>query len=312
MLPRAGFLQASTDRAAANLSPRLINRLHLAAMKASCDTPLKVLRCGGLLATALLLCQCAMPPRQAWHYIQNNGLLTYWSYSASRPSPPFSPGSVRSQRYVAARSNYAAPRYTDRPASSWSSYWGGPIAGPSPHRGPIAAPRSQSRYFTEPVRPAPRPERPAVVETRPTPPPRPRPTPPRSDPPATRMPVDEPRPIPAAPPMVRNEPPPTVPTPAPEPMPSITARSNGNGAAGVKPAGNDLPFGTPVPGRVNMVNSPYAGRTQLVDVSGMGPGQTVKCPYTGKLFKVPPTQQASNETQSKSEGSESKGDDKKP
>ena len=46
---------------------------------------------------------------------------------------------------------------------------------------------------------------------------------------------------------------------------------------------------------MNMVNSPFAGKTQLVDVSGMSAGQTVKCPYTGKLFKVPPTQQATNQ-----------------
>jgi hypothetical protein len=43
-----------------------------------------------------------------------------------------------------------------------------------------------------------------------------------------------------------------------------------------------------------MVNSPYAGNSQLVDVAGMAPGQTVKCPYSGKLFRVPPTQQASS------------------
>ncbi|MCB1279835.1 hypothetical protein [Prosthecobacter sp.] len=63
----------------------------------------------------------------------------------------------------------------------------------------------------------------------------------------------------------------------------------------------NLPYGTPVPGRMNMVNSPYAGKTQLVDVSGMSAGQTVKCPYTGKLFKVPPTQQASNKTEQRQE-----------
>lgn len=62
-----------------------------------------------------------------------------------------------------------------------------------------------------------------------------------------------------------------------------------------------LPYGTAIPGRMNMVNSPFAGKTQLVDVSGMSAGQTVKCPYSGKLFRVPPTQQAANHTESRLE-----------
>ena len=65
-------------------------------------------------------------------------------------------------------------------------------------------------------------------------------------------------------------------------------------------------------GRVNMVNSPYAGKTQLVDVSGMSAGQTVKCPYTGKLFKVPAAQQAQNKVESKTEAPETKPDGANP
>jgi hypothetical protein len=83
---------------------------------------------------------------------------------------------------------------------------------------------------------------------------------------------------------------------------------------------DSLPYGAPVPGRMNMVNSPYAGKTQLVDVSGMSAGQTVKCPYTGKLFKVPPTQQAANHVEPRLESKaeapkpseEPKDGDKKP
>lgn len=49
----------------------------------------------------------------------------------------------------------------------------------------------------------------------------------------------------------------------------------------------EIPFGTPIEGRPGLVNSPYAGKFQLVDVTGLSPGQEVKCPYTGKMFRVP-------------------------
>lgn len=65
--------------------------------------------------------------------------------------------------------------------------------------------------------------------------------------------------------------------------------------AETKPA-EQLPYGTPVVGRPGMVTSPYAEKQQLVDVTGMSPGDTVKDPYSGKLFKVPPTQQADTST----------------
>lgn len=50
------------------------------------------------------------------------------------------------------------------------------------------------------------------------------------------------------------------------------------------------PYGTPVPGRPGLVSSPYAGQYQLVDVTGLAAGQEVKCPYSGKIFKVPAAQ----------------------
>lgn len=60
-------------------------------------------------------------------------------------------------------------------------------------------------------------------------------------------------------------------------------------AASLKPTMDSLPYGTPVAGRPGMVNSPFAQKQQLVDVTGMAAGEAVKDPYSGKLFRVPPT-----------------------
>ncbi|MGV3662762.1 MAG: hypothetical protein ACO1TE_21435 [Prosthecobacter sp.] len=276
-------------------------------MKAPRDLLLQVSRVSGLAAIALLLCQCQLPPRQAWQYIRSNGLLTYWNYEASRPSPPFGAGAGYSQRYASARSTYTAPRYGSRPSTYWSSY-----ARPtSPVRTPYLAPSTPATRYPGRVYAAPSPRRveERVEPSRPAPAPRVSPRP-RAEPPSVaRIPVDEPTPTP---PVVRSEP----------PAPSVASKSNGAAPAPVKPAAStaDLPYGTSVPGRPNMVNSPYAGKTQLVDVSGMTSGQTVKCPYTGKLFKVPSSQQATNNAEPKLESkmstpkmsSEPKAEDKKP
>ncbi len=51
--------------------------------------------------------------------------------------------------------------------------------------------------------------------------------------------------------------------------------------------GDDLPWGVPVVGKTGMVYSPYSPESSIVDVSEQKNGDTVKCPYTGKLFRVP-------------------------
>lgn len=261
-------------------------------MKATRATLQKVFRLTGPWLAILLLCQCQMPTREAWQYIRSNGLLTYWG----NPSPPFGAGSASSQRYAYSRSSYQVPRYGSRSSSYSYPRQYAPLRTPylapsNRYSGPTYAAPAPYRS-EEPVRPAPRRK-------------------PRSEPPAvTRMPVEEPNTTPS---VVRNEP------PATKPAPSVASKSNGSVAAPPKPD-NDLPYGTSVAGRPNMVNSPFAGKTQLVDISGMTAGQTVKCPYTGKLFKVPSSQQASNNAEPKLESkldtpkmsSEPKAEDKKP
>lgn len=53
----------------------------------------------------------------------------------------------------------------------------------------------------------------------------------------------------------------------------------------------EIPFGTPIEGRPGFVLSPFAAKHQLIDVTGLPVGMEVECPYTGKHFRVPPTDQ---------------------
>lgn len=81
--------------------------------------------------------------------------------------------------------------------------------------------------------------------------------------------------------------------------PSLTKTSQGTSKEAPTPGvtkipAESLPYGAPVSGRPGMVTSPFALKHQLVDVSGLAPGDAVKDPYSGKLFRVPPTQQAAD------------------
>ena len=50
---------------------------------------------------------------------------------------------------------------------------------------------------------------------------------------------------------------------------------------------NDLPYGTPVPGKQWLVTSPFAPDGGYIDVTGFPPGTQVADPYTGKTFLTP-------------------------
>jgi len=51
--------------------------------------------------------------------------------------------------------------------------------------------------------------------------------------------------------------------------------------------GDDLRYGTPVPGKKGFVTSPFSPDAGYIDVRGFAPGTPVKDPYTGKVFLAP-------------------------
>lgn len=230
------------------------------------------------LGATALLSSCSMPPRQAWSMIQRDGLFNYWAYSSGheptygRPSPPLQRASSQSLAYRPSTLPYGQPRplYSTAPSSTsalaTNPYYA-PATSPAPAR-QLAQPSYRPKASSTPRRST----KPRIVT------------------------VDD---EPVAKPSIVEVTPKKSPSPAPS-KPSTS--SSGTSAAPKK----ELPYGSAVAGRTNMVTSPYASKTQLVDVAGMSPGQTVKCPYSGKLFRVPPTQQAANKVESKLEAPELK------
>ena len=119
----------------------------------------------------------------------------------------------------------------------------------------------------------------ATRETRPLPPvqdPKPSPSPAPRDPTRTKIDLTPPPPVkPKDRAPVEPLEKPTVQPPAkPAPQPAPIKR-------------DDLPYGTPILGKPGYVYSPYDEKKQQVDVSGIPTGTKVKCPYTGKVFRVP-------------------------
>jgi len=81
----------------------------------------------------------------------------------------------------------------------------------------------------------------------------------------------------------------------PEPKPIQTAAGSGKIPSASEllalpktEAAENIPLGRWVPGKPNYVYSPFAASNQVVDIEGHAPGSKVKCPYTGKIFAVPP------------------------
>lgn len=53
------------------------------------------------------------------------------------------------------------------------------------------------------------------------------------------------------------------------------------------PAPADIPFATRITGKPGFVKSPFDPNGQAIDVRDFQSGQKARCPYTGKIFRVP-------------------------
>lgn len=269
----------------------------------------RLLPIGALVA--LGLSSCSMPTSEAWRQIRQEGLITYWINNNGDvvPAPSSSPAPSQSAiaqssatKPATAPSNPSVPAPSQLDASSMpvaqavpglDGYVRSPFTNPPrlvDVRGMTAGSKVVCPYTRRPfvvpnvgqatqaVASAPAEPQPApVVKTEP--PVQPKPTPAPTAPSqvaANTKSAPQPPPAPEQPkPQVKNNPP-----AAPQqPTPPVIAP---------KTAAAELPFGSPIPGRPGFVNSPYAAKHQLVDVTGLPTGMEVKCPYTGKLFRVPP------------------------
>lgn len=237
---------------------------------------------------AVLLASCSLPPHQAWHEIQTRGLITYL---AKDGAPLGSSG--RSSSMLATNS-----------AANTSTATTAPVG---PER-PSTPPPAMLNASTMPVAKA-VPDLPGYVRTPFTNPPR------LVDVrgmsagskvvcPYTQRPFLVPGSVtessssiasssstvrkqaPAAPERPRTAP--VTPNSNVAAMKKSTTPSTPAPSTPSPSTASELPYGSPISGRPGFVNSPFAAKHQLVDVTGLPVGMEVKCPYTGKLFRVPP------------------------
>jgi hypothetical protein len=264
----------------------------------------KTIRLSATGLAAMLISSCSLPPRQAWQQIQSNGLIPYMMGGGAplKVSPQRSYSSLATTSPVLTRDRSYAAATTPGPigpvlpstppplmlnsssmptataVADLPGYVRSPFTNPPrlvDVRGMSAGSKVVCPYtqkpFLVPGGVTAAPSAPKIAST---------PAPRRMDAPATSTPS---APAPNANMAALTKPAPSAPAVNPTPAPTQPK---------VEPApataAPELPYGSPISGRPGFVNSPYAAKHQLVDVTGLPVGMEVKCPYTGKLFRVPP------------------------
>ena len=266
-----------------------------------------------LAVAAVCLASCAMPPKEAWRMIRTDGLIPYLAVEMGNKPSSGQRQDKPANRYIAPSRQAVAVAQVPAPAAkaaliiaSEKKSPARPI-NPTPqlylNHKPVATtpqvatskPRSMDSVPVRPKAQAPENKatsKPNVVKA-------PSDAKPKVEQPKPKL---APTPVPSKPevaktPAAKKETPPATASKPTAPKLQATPKSNpATKIADKAPKSEDLPYGTPVTGRPGLVNSPYAGKMQLVDVTGLKAGQEVKCPYTGKLFRVPPGAQASNKS----------------
>jgi hypothetical protein len=209
------------------------------------------------VGTVLFVTQCALPPREAWRQVQSKGLFTYLgSMQSGQATTPYRPDQLGTGLWRKGVAPYSG-RYT---SLNYGNRYN--------QSAPISIPKRKVASSSKPA-PKPKPKTQRVASSS------------SSTSSGSSAAKAKTKPKPEA--SVASKP--SKPEKKSEPDPAPTQLTE---------PGAELPYGRIVSGRSGLVNSPYAGSSQLVDVTGMSAGQPVKCPYTGKLFRVPAGAQASN------------------
>ena len=266
---------------------------------------LKTMSLGALAIAGLS--SCSLPSEQAWREIRQEGLISYYKAkdgsSAEKPTvavkaqPTTGSASVTTTTSVpqpqalttAETANQPLP--TAQAVPGLEGYVRTPFTTPSrlvDVRGMAGGSKVICPYTRRPfLVPNTGGERQVVSTSAPTPKPAPaaeKPSAPKSTKPAPSVTTT----VPEAPTKVAAS---TTPAPQPPPAPAPQTKPNPPVEQTPPPAPAvtaELPMGISIPGRPGFVNSPFAAKHQLVDVTGLPTGMEVKCPYTGKLFRVPP------------------------
>lgn len=277
----------------------------------------RTLTLGALAMVAVT--SCTLPPSQAWRQIQKDGLIPFvaqqWTDGSGTPVTQSGGAQMVAQKQTPARvttpvttpAPVVAGNTTPSPAMlesqkiptasnvpGLSGYVRTPFTNPPrlvDVRGMSAGSKVvcpfTNKPFLVPASAQPAPQQ-SVAST---PAPAPAPAAPQTPPPSSPAPTVAPT-IPAPSTVAAlTRPQPTAPS-APSMAPQTKPQPAPAPAVQPKPVAQEIPFGNAIAGRPGFVNSPFAAKHQLVDVTGLPTGMEVKCPYTGKLFRVPPQSQS--------------------